>query len=58
MTYGIWRMAYVLKKAHVSFVYIKFVTFDFFANNKFLSIVCTKVGYYSPLLADIWYNII
>ena len=43
-------MTYVLKKADVSFVYIKFVTFDYFASNKFLYIVCAKVGYYTPLL--------
>ena len=48
MAYGIWHM--VWKKAHASFIYIKFVTFDYFASNKFLYIVCTKVGYYTPLL--------
>ena len=36
---------------HVCFLYITFSTYEFIANNNFLSVVCAKVGFYSPLLA-------
>ena len=52
-TYDIW-LAYgicLVKRLHVYFIYINFFTYCFIDDHKFLLVVCTKVGYYSPILA-------
>ena len=43
-------MTYVLgNRLYVCFLYIKFFTNDFKAQNNFLNVVCAKEGFYSPL---------
>ena len=62
--YDIWRMIdiahmFLGNMLHVCFLYIKFSTYEFIAKNNFLTVVCAKGGFYSPLYEtydfDIWH---